>query len=145
IVTLFFILGLTRENIHAIKNHMGLLILCFLLPIALMFNYFWFSLANYPGSTVADGWSYIAVGQYLWEYSRGTEENIAPLFQYATAFNSERFITSAMLALLSPLSVNHDTQVMTNVYIAWIFFIFSCSCAFFALTQHMGKYIYPYL
>jgi hypothetical protein len=145
IVALFSLLGVTQENLRVMVNNFWLLILCILLPIALMFNYFWFGLVNYPGSTVADGWTYISVGQYLWTYPRGTIGNLIPLFQYASAFNSSRFITSAMLAFLSPLSQAGDTQLIANAYLVWIFFIFSCSCAFFALTQKIGKYIYPYL
>jgi hypothetical protein len=145
IVITFSLVGLTRQNFRSMSSNIGLLILCFLLPIALMFNYFWFGLVNYLGSTVADGWTYIAVGQYLWEYPRGTEGHLIPLFQYAASFNSTRFITSALLAFLSPLSITENTQLIANAYLAWIFFIFTSSCAFFALTQHIGKYIYPYL
>jgi hypothetical protein len=145
IVIFFALLGLSRENLKAMRQHLGLLIFCILLPTALLFNYFWFGLVNYPGATVADGWTYVSVGEYLWMSPRGTTGHLIPLFQYASSFNSTRFITSAMLAFLSPLYQSGDTQLITNAYLAWIFFIFSCSCAFFALTQKIEKYIYPYL
>ena len=42
------------------------------LPVVAMLPYFAFGLANYPGSHLPDGWSYVAYGQYLWNYPRGT-------------------------------------------------------------------------
>ena len=56
----------------------------FAIPIGLMAYDFAHGLANYIGGPAADGWSYVAYGQYLWELPKGTEGSLSPLHQYAT-------------------------------------------------------------
>ena len=100
------------------------------IPIGLMAYDFAQGLANYIGGPAADGWSYVAYGQYLWELPRGTEGSLSPLHQYATHLMRTRFISSALLGLFSPLTGQPgDTQPATGLFVAWTLFVFGASCA----------------
>jgi hypothetical protein len=116
---------------HALAADGWPLLLCIGLPIVVMFAYFRAGLANYPGSILPDGWSYIAYGQYLWKYPRGMDGGLAPLYQYAAHLSQTRFTASALLGLLSPLYSSGDTQAASGLFLAWGLFTFAASCAFF--------------
>jgi hypothetical protein len=107
------------------------LLVCMLLPVVVMFAYFRAGLANYPGSILPDGWSYIAYGQYLWQYPRGADGGLAPLYQYAAHLSQTRFTASALLGVLSPIFTSGDTQSASGLFLAWGLFTFAASCAFF--------------
>lgn len=127
--------GVWPEDLHLIKNEWAGLLIVMFLPIGLMAPYFWSGLASYPGSPAPDGWSYIAYGQYLWEYPRGTEGGLAPLYQYAAHLNQARFIASALLGFLSPIVASAgDTQAASGYFLAWTIFVFASSCMFFAVV-----------
>src|SRR5712692_2967442 len=103
--------GVQRRDHLFLKNEWMLLMITILLPIGLMAPYFWYGLATYLGSPAPDGWSYIASGQYLWQYPRGTEGGLAPLYQYAAHLSGTRFIASALLGFFSPIAgPSGDTQ-----------------------------------
>lgn len=110
------------------------------LPPLLMSPYFGQGLAVYLGSTMPDGWSYIAFGQYLWENLRGAEGGLSPLHQYAAHLARGRFVASALLGFFSPLVGSPgDTQTASGFFLAWSLFTFSASCLFFAAVKKMGK------
>lgn len=106
-----------------------------------MLTYFWYGLFTYTGTLASpDGWSYIAVGQYIWKYPIGTEGGLAPLYQYASHLAHSRFISSAFLGFFSPfVGQPGDTQTASNLLPAWLVFVFASSCMFFATTQKTGK------
>ncbi len=107
----------------------GLLILA-ALPLAVMAMDVAAGLSQYIGGPAQDGWSYVAFGQYLWEWPRGTEGGLAPLYQYAAHLSRVRFISGAMLAFFSPTTgAGGDTQAAAGVFVAWTLFVFGASCA----------------
>ncbi len=115
-------------------------ILCAILPMLTMGRYFANGLTDYLGSVLPDGWSYIAFGQYLWEYPRGTVGGLAPLYQYAAHLSDTRFIAAAMLGFFSPLVHAGDTQVVSSLFQAWGLNTIACAVAFFLVT---AKYETP--
>ncbi|MFL5801416.1 MAG: hypothetical protein ACJ8CR_06700 [Roseiflexaceae bacterium] len=115
-----------------------LLAVCVVLPLAVMFPYFLAGLADHPRSTFPDGWAYVAFGQYLWSYSRGTDGGLAPLYQFAAHLSHTRFIASSLLGFLSPFFSAGDTQMASGLFLAWGLFTFASSCAFFGLTQRLA-------
>jgi hypothetical protein len=111
-----------------------------------MLPYFLNGLMVYGGADAPDGWSYIAVGQALWEYKRGTEGQLASLYQYAGHLYHIRFMSSALLAFLSPLTLHPgDTQTTANLFYAWLIFTFTSACALFANSLRLKKFTPIYL
>jgi hypothetical protein len=105
-------------------------------PVA-MLPYFVYGLADYPGSGLLDGWSYVAFGQYLWEFPRATEGGLAPLYQYASHLSHTRFVASTALALLSPLASPGDTQAVSGLLRALSIFTLAVTCAAFAHVKRL--------
>ena len=124
------ILGaLDARRAWAAAKPTGLLILA-AMPLAVMAMDVAGGLSHYIGGSAEDGWSYVAYGQYLWEWPKGTEGGLAPLHQYAAHLNGARFIASAMLGLFSPLTgAGGDTQAAAGAFVAWTLFVFGASCA----------------
>ena len=124
------ILGaLDARRAWAAAKPTGLLILA-AMPLAVMAMDVAAGLSHYIGGSAGDGWSYVAYGQYLWEWPKGTEGGLAPLHQYAAHLNGARFIASAMLGLFSPLTgAGGDTQAAAGAFVAWTLFVFGASCA----------------
>ena len=124
------ILGaLDARRAWAAAKPTGLLILA-AMPLAVMALDVAAGLSHYIGGSAQDGWSYVAYGQYLWEWPKGTEGGLAPLHQYAAHLNGARFIASAMLGLFSPLTgAGGDTQAAAGAFVAWTLFVFGSSCA----------------
>jgi hypothetical protein len=96
------------------------------------FPYVVHGFSDYTGSPFADGWSYIAFGQYLWEYPRCIEGGLAPLYQYAAHLCHTRFIASSLLGFISPLTGSPgDTQAASGYFFPWAFFVYGSACMFF--------------
>jgi hypothetical protein len=112
-----------------------LLLFCMFLPSVTMLRYFLFGLTDYLGSVLPDGWSYIAFGQYLWEYSRGIDSGLAPLYQYAAHLSETRFIAPSLLAFFSPLVSAGDTQMVSGLLQAWGLFNLASVVAFFGVVN----------
>lgn len=72
-------------------------------PILVMSPYFWYGLAEYPGSGLPDGWAYVAYGQYLWDFPLGREGGLTPLYQFASTLISTRNSAAGELGLLALL------------------------------------------
>jgi hypothetical protein len=139
---LLVLIGLLRENYRFLKNEWVLLSGAIGIPICLMTPYFWYGIETYPGSWLWDGWSYVAFGQYLWKYPRGTEGGLAPIYQYAFHLSNTRFIASSLLAFFSPITgFIRDTQAATGYFLSWSLFVYSSACMYFALTidRNRGK------
>jgi hypothetical protein len=79
------------------------------------------------GSVTPDGWSYVAYGQYLWEYARGTEGGLSPLHQYAAHLSVTRFISPSLLGFVSPLVGAGDTAAAKTLLQAWTLFVYACA------------------
>lgn len=100
------------------------------IPIGLMAYDFVQGLASYIGGPAADGWSYVAFAQYVWELPRGAEGALSPLHQYASHLSRARFISVTLLGLFSPLTGQPgDTQAAAGLFVAWTVFVFGASCA----------------
>src|SRR5450756_251117 len=65
--------------------------LCFLIPMAVLAPAFLHGLADYQVSAAPDGWAYVSVAQYMWEFpSTGPSGSGAPLYQFAMPENGSR-------------------------------------------------------
>ena len=126
---LLAVVGLWRGRYRFIRQDWPIILVVILAPVVLMAPYFWNGITSYLGSPAWDGWSYIAYGQYLLDYPRGTEGGLSPLDQYAAHLNGTRFIASALLGFLALISgSNADTQMASGLFLAWSLFVFSSSC-----------------
>jgi hypothetical protein len=100
---------------------------------ALLNGYFINGLTTFPGSPALDGWSYISFGQYLFEYPKGTEGSLAPLYQYAAHLSGTRYVGAAILAALQPpFCTSCDTQSAAGPFLAIAAFSFAGACAYLA-------------
>ena len=91
---------------------------------------------NFPGGASLDGWGYVAAGQSLEDRSLGDQGWLSPENQFAATIATGRFISSAFLAFLAPLSGLHrDVQEVSGIYVAWLLFVFGSSCLFFARSH----------
>lgn len=127
--------GLRSQDVRTLIGQWRTAALVALLPAGVMAPYFLRDLTRYLGSHLADGWSYVAYGQYLWRYARGTEGGLEPLYQYAAHLNSTtRFAASSLLAFLSPLAARGDTQAVAGEFLAWTLFVFGATCVFFGIA-----------
>jgi hypothetical protein len=131
--------GIGASARSVIWQHWRLAALTAALPVIALMPYFLVGLADYPGSGLPDGWSYVAFGQYLWTYPNGTEGGLAPLYQYAAHLAHTRRVMGSLLGLLSPFFTTGDTQAPTGLFLAWTLFVFSTSCAFFALSMGLRR------
>jgi hypothetical protein len=131
-LTTLLLAGLGLRGLRSVLGEAGpLLVLCAVLPVVVMARCFWHGLDNCSGSFTPDGWSYVAVGQYLWTYSSGTEAGLVPLYQYASGFPAVRQVSSALLGLLSPLVRAGDTAAVSSLLQAWTLFVMACAVAYF--------------
>lgn len=105
--------------------------LCVVLPVVVMFRYFLRGIGDDIESIMTDGWSYIAIGQYMWAHARGTEGGLAPLYQFGSIFHDVRYISFSLLGFLSPLIRYGDTQSASSLMQAWTLFVLACSVALF--------------
>lgn len=117
-----------------------LLAVVFLTALMTTMGYICFGFETFLGSPAMDGWSYVAFGQYLWEFPRGTEGGLAPLYQYSAHLSNTRFVASSILAFFSPLSgLPGDTQPIVGYLIAIAFFVYASSTAFFVQAIDFNK------
>jgi hypothetical protein len=124
--------GVGLRGLRSVLREAGpLLLLCAVLPVAVMAPWFWHGLSDYQGTAAPDGWAYIAAGQYLWEYSGGQEGGLAPLHQFGAAMETMRQVSFTLLGFLSPLVRAGDTQSVSALLQAWTLFVVACAVAFF--------------
>ncbi|HEX5216127.1 MAG TPA: hypothetical protein VFV98_11740 [Vicinamibacterales bacterium] len=85
-------------------------------------------LTEFVGSPGGDGWSYVAFANYLWEVPKGTAGSLPPLQQYASHLASTRHVSSALLAVISPLANGGgDTQSAVGPLLAALLFVFGAA------------------
>lgn len=78
-----------------------LAVACVAIPLLIMPATFRFGLVDFPNSTSADSWSYLAVADYLLTIPRGMEGGLSALHQYAAHLMGTRNATPAILGFLS--------------------------------------------
>lgn len=71
-------------------------------------------LFTYLGSPNQDGFTYVAFGEYLRQFPRGTEGGLAPLYQYGSHLSATRYVAAASLAVFIPPGSQMDTQMMVG-------------------------------
>ena len=142
---LLVIVGFWRGSYSFIRQDWPIVFTVLIAPVFLMAPYFWNGITLYLGSPAWDGWSYIAYGQYLLDYPRGTEGGLSPLAQYAAHLNSIRFMGSALLGFFALLSgPSADTQMASGLFLAWTLFVFSSTCMFVGRVKGLRKNLIPF-
>lgn len=128
--------AILRGGLKQLKGESGSAALMLVLPMTIMAPFFLRGITTYLGSPFPDGWSYVAFGRYLWEYPRGSEGGLAPLYQYAAHLSHTRFVSAALLGFLSPITGSPgDTQASSGYLLAWTLFVFASSCLFVATAK----------
>ncbi len=112
-----------------------LLGLSLVLPFAPMAGYLGSGLTNYHGSGVSDGWAYVAAGQYLWAWPRGTEGGLSPLYEYGSLLSYARNVASGELALLSLVVRPGQAYASAGLFQALTLFALCSGCAAFARAR----------
>ena len=107
-------------------------------PVLVLSPYFRHGLAEYPGSGLPDGWSYVAYGQYLWQFSRGAEGGLAPLYQFASTLSSTRNVASGQLGVLALLRNAGEVQAGFGLLQAGALVTFAATTAAFARQSGMN-------
>jgi uncharacterized membrane protein (UPF0136 family) len=64
-------------------------------------------------SAFPDTWAYVAFGQYLNDYIRGTEGGLSAIDQFGAALSNSRFGTATLLAYISDLMDRTTAEVLT--------------------------------
>jgi len=118
----------------AVRADGPLLGFCAALPLVVMAPYFWNGLGDHVGSVLPDGWSYVAAGQYFWEFEPGFDASPTPLYKYALHLSRARYVSSELLAFLSPLVRAGDTQAVSSLFQAWALFTTACAVGFFGVA-----------
>ena len=145
LTTLLAVVGLWRDSYSFLRRDWPIILVVLIAPVFLMAPYFWNGITSYLGSPAWDGWSYIAYGQYLLDYPRGTEGGLSPLAQYAAHMNSIRFIASAFLGFFALLSGSSaDTQMASGLFLAWTLFVFSSTCMFVGRVKGLRENLIPF-
>lgn len=112
------------------------IVAAFTLALAATFTYILNGFSNYMGSPFLDGWSYVAYGQYLWEYPRGLEGGLQPLFQYASHLSRTRFVGSSLLGFFSVVTgTAGNTHAAFGFFFPFVFFVYASSLFSVALTR----------
>jgi hypothetical protein len=95
-------------------------------------------LAGYRGSGLWDGWGYVAIGQYVWDYPRGASGGLPVFYQFGAAFSESRFVASAQLPFLASVFRLPDAQTTFGLLEASGLFTALASCAAFAWTRRLS-------
>jgi hypothetical protein len=112
---------------------LALLGLCGVLPVLVLLPAFRAGTTEELYSRIPDGWWYLAMGQNLWDHGHGEPNPQGPLSTLAEQpiQRDVRYITHALLALLSPLTAHGDAQAAYGLYQAWVLFCLGCAIACF--------------
>src|SRR5262249_19121723 len=88
-----------------------------------------------------DGWAYVATGQYLWDYPRGTHAGLSPLYQFADTLAEHRHISFSLLGFFSPLVRAGQTYAVSTLFQAWALFAVTCAVALYWVAggQRTGR------
>jgi hypothetical protein len=107
------IVGALHLRISLADLHNPMCLWSVLIGTAMVTNgYIIYGVFDYLGSPSLDGWSYVSFGEYLRLYPKGTEGDLAPIYQYAAHLSNTRFAASTMLAaMIPPWITTFNTQM----------------------------------
>src|SRR5947209_8010038 len=111
------------------------------LPVFIFLPFWLQGIENYSGGLCLDGWSYVTAGTSFKSHPLGAEGWLPMSVQYTAQWGKAmRFMSPAFLALLAPLSGEHqDTQDVFGRYFAWLFFAYGSACLFFAKAARLNR------
>jgi hypothetical protein len=119
-VTVLAGFGIGRELIVAKSNRQifratigdGALIasLAVIVPATVLLPYLVKGFGAFEATNHPDAWSYTVFGAYLWEFPRGTQGGLAPVYQWAANLSGTRFVGPAELGWFSIVTRERDTQ-----------------------------------
>jgi hypothetical protein len=113
------------------------LVVCAILPVAILLPLFFGGLAESPGTPNPDSWSYVAEGQYLWERSRGDSADLSALHLHGLRVSNFRYVSGSLLAFFSPLFLAGETHTARGLLVSWSIFVFAGACAFFGILRKL--------
>jgi hypothetical protein len=114
-----------------------LLAVCAAAGLLTTLPYFAHGLRDHLSSQLLDGWSYVSYGQYVWDYGRGTEGGLAPVYQWAVHLSGARHVSGPSLGFLSWLTRPGDTSSAAGLLQAGAFVSAACACASLALAKRV--------
>ncbi len=125
---------------------MTILVLISIFTSALVLaGFMWNGIFDYLGSPNQDGFTYVAFGEYLRQFPRGSEGGLAPLYQYGSHLSATRYVAAATLAILIPPGSAMDTQMMVGPLLLLGTYAFSISIAYVAcVVKDKGIVLSPH-
>jgi len=79
-------------------------------PAIVLLPYLVWGFGGFAATDHPDAWSYTVFGAYLWEFPRGTQGGLAPVYQWAANLSGTRFVGPAELGWLALVTRERDTQ-----------------------------------
>jgi hypothetical protein len=132
-------LGISRKKFDPLPNLWDLFIIG--IPLLLLFQYTLYGFFTYPGSPNMDHWAYIAMGQYLWEFSRCAHGSLPPIYRFANDLAcTSRYISPSLLSFFSGL-LNRigDSQPSAGIFLPWGMFVYGSSLRFLIENLTVSK------
>jgi hypothetical protein len=124
---------LTQSQSAPQQRSVVLWLLAAVLPFAVMPSTLHYGLGIFASSVCLDGWSYVAVAEYLSHVPRGVDSGLSALHQYGSHLMYVRNASSAILAQLAmTFSVRADE--VASLYCIVILFANACALIAFAST-----------
>lgn len=119
-----------RDDLSAVK----LLMVPALCTFVILFPYFWYGIASYPGSWFWDGFAYLATGETYWAHPRHEAfQELEPLFAFGRSKFNDRFIGSALLSVFrGVIPFGGGSQNATGYFLVMTVVTFACSCTYLA-------------
>ena len=116
------------------------LALGFVCPVILLFPYFYWGLAAYPGSWLWDGWNYVVYGQFFMDGGSQAGVNNSSWSEYVAGSGllQTRFGGAALIGLLGSIA-GLDAQASYNPLVASLLFVFAGGIGFAAATHSTTK------
>jgi hypothetical protein len=102
-----------------------------IIALALTPSIFRYGIGYFVGSICLDGWSYVAVAEYLTHVPRGVDSGLSSLHQYGSHLMQIRNASSSLLADLAVLFETKADEVV-SLYSAVIVFANACALTAFA-------------
>lgn len=109
----------------------GYLFLSAIIALAVTPSIFRLGIGYFVGSVGLDGWSYVAVAEYLTHVPRGVDSGLSSLHQYGSHLLHVRNATSSLLAQLA-IQFGTMADEVVALYCASIVFANACALAAFA-------------
>jgi hypothetical protein len=125
------------------------LLLCAVLPVAVMARPFAVGLTQDCGTVALDGWTYMAGGHYLWDHPRAHGDgdgapqaaaDLSLLDRVGASFNGQRYLSFTLLAYFSPLVRAGDTCPVAALHQAWTLFSLAGAVLLFWIADGQGAW-----